>query len=414
VKKHRELIAILVALAAVSSVLAVSATAAPAKSTRALACGDVPNKAPDDPNHLLAGLKLSKPQQYDYLGWNHPILKSNWANWKPKHKPPYKVAVVWSQPGNGFNAYSFNLVQKFLKRSSIINKKLIVSAASSPSAIADQLQQYNAAVQQKPDLIIFAPLSPTAATSAIDAAAKQGIPTVSVYNDPLTANAVTIASNPYVSGAMVAKALVNALGGQGNVLEVSGSPTAGTTIDTVNAWKAVFGSCPGINVVGQVYGFFSTALAKIQTLQWLSTHSTKVDGAIETGAMAQGVLQGFQQSGRPMPVIGQTQAAKAVVAYWAQHSADGYKLAVAIAGAQQFASLIDTITLRMLAGQGPKISYVPWRYEPFSAATMKKYTNSSWTTDTPGAVELPKLYWWQKKDYDRLFNHPNLTKGTSF
>jgi ribose transport system substrate-binding protein len=414
-KKHRALIAALLAFAAVGVTMAVSATAAPAKTTKAAAnCGDIPNKAPNDPSSLLPGLKLSKAQQHDYTGWNHPIVKSNWANWKPKGSGPYKVAVVWSQPGNGFNAYAFNLVQKYLKRSSIIDKSLIVSAASSPTAIADQLQQYNAAVQQHPDLIIFAPLAPPAATASIDAAAKQGIPTVSVYNDPGTANAVTIAANPYVEGTEVASSVVKALNGQGNIFEMLGSPSAGTTVDTQAAWKTVFNGCPNINVVGQAYGFFSTALAKVMTLQFLTTHTQKVDAAIETGAMAQGVLQGFQQAGRPVPPIGQTQAAKSVTAYWNQNASKGYPFTAVVAGAQQFASLIDTVSLRMLAGQGPKINFVPWRYLQFSGKQMKKYVNPNWTTDTPGSVELAPIYWWKKADYDRLFNHPDRTKGTSF
>lgn len=411
VKTHRVLFAVLLTLVAV--VLSVT-TSATAKPTRALACGDIPNKAPNDPNNLLPGLKLTKPQQHDYSGWNHPIVKSAWANWTPRAKAKYKVAVVWSQPGNGFNAYAFNLVQKFLKRSSIIDKNLIVSAATSATAIADQLQQYNAAVQQRPDLIIFAPLSPTAATAAIEAAGKLGIPTVSVYNDPGTPYAVTVAANPWVEGSEGARQVIKALGGQGNVFQVLGSPTAGTTVDMQAAWKVIFGACPGINVVGQAYGFFSTALAKTMTLQWLATHPTKVDAAIETGAMAQGVFQAFEQSGRGIPVIGQTQASKSVTSYWADNESKGYKLAAVVAGATQFASQIDTIALRMLAGQGPKINFFPWRYVTFSGPTMKKYVNPNWTTDTPGSVELPKIYWWKKTEYDRVFNRPARTKGASF
>jgi ribose transport system substrate-binding protein len=261
---------------------------------------------------------------------------------------------------------------------------------------------------------VFAPLSPTAAVADVAAAGRQGIPTISVFNNLDTPYALSIAANPYLDGSMTASALVKALGGQGNVLEVLGIPTTYTTIETQKAWHGIFADCPGITVVGQTLGFFSTALAKTSVLSWLSTHTQKVDGAIETSAMGQGVLQAFQQSGRSVPVIGQGQASKAVAAYWWQKRASGYRLAAPVAGPSELAGQITTIALRVLAGQGPKITYTPFRIVTLPDTTMTKLTNPSWTTDTPGTVELPKDYWWSKADFDRLFGHPERTKGTTF
>jgi ribose transport system substrate-binding protein len=416
VRKHLKILGVVLTVGAAAALLAVSAAAAPTKTahaSRAAACGAIPNVAPADPSNLLPKLKLTKAQLRDYTGWGHTLLASAWAKWKPTHKPPYKVAVVWSQPANGFNDYNYHLIQKFLKRSPLISSVTATQAASA-TAIPDQLQQYNAAVQSKPDLIIFSPLAPPAATAAVEAAGKQGIPTVSVYNNIDTPYAVSIAANPYLNGATMASGLVKALGGSGNVLEILGSPQAGTTIDEQAAWKTIFGDCSGIKVLGQALGFFATALAKQNTVQFLATHPDKVDGAIETAAMAQGVVQAFLQSGRPMPVIADGQASKSLGAYWKANASKGYKAVSIVGGATQFASLATSVALRILDGQGPKINYIPWRFHSASAAELKTLVNSSWTTDTAGAIELPKKYWWTSADLNRLFNHPNLRKGVNY
>src|SRR5207244_4073732 len=82
-------------------------------------------RPPNDPDGLLAKLKLPKVIQHDYTGWTQQIRASQWANWKPKGKPPYKVAIVWSAPSNSWNAYVLQLIPKFLKRSPLVDKNII-------------------------------------------------------------------------------------------------------------------------------------------------------------------------------------------------------------------------------------------------------------------------------------------------
>lgn len=114
-----------------------------------------------------------------------------------------------------------------------------------------------------------------------------------------------------------------------------------------------------------------------------------------------------------MPVIGQIGAVQGVASYWLQHESSGYKWAATLAGATQLASQTAVVATRMLAGQGPKINFIPWLFEPLSAAAVKPYINPSWATTDDLAMELPQQYWWTKQDYDRLFNHPELTNGTT-
>ena len=412
-KRHVRLTLALLVATAVAVVAAVGAGAKGTTSSRAAAaCGSIARARAKDPNNLLPTLHLDPAQLKSYTGWNHQIFTSAWAHWKPTHKPPYKVAIVWGTVPNAFNQYTINLIQKDLKQSPLIDKNITVTTASSSTAIAEQLQQYEAAVAQKPDLIIFDPISPTTAQSYIEAAGKQGIPTVTVFNPVDTPYAVTITRNTYIDSTQVASEMVKDLNGQGTILEVLGTPTSATAVDEQAQWRTVLANCPGIKIVGPAIGFYSTAVAKTAVLQWLATHPGKIDGVLQTAAMAQGVMQGFQQAGQPVPVIGQIQAEKSVTAYWLQNAAKGYKGAAVIGGATDYSNLISRVMLRMLAGQGPKINMFVWKLVPVTEANLKALASPSWTTDTPGEVEVPKKYWWTKNELDRLFNSPKLTKGT--
>jgi ABC-type sugar transport system substrate-binding protein len=406
--------AIFATLAVVAAAVAAGASSAPRTTSAKVPCSAIPNKPPNDPDGILAKLKLPKSILHDYVGWGYPITASVWANWKPKHAAPYKVAVVWTSPDNPFNAYLLHMVQKDLKKNKLVDPNLILTTASSQTAITEQVQQFNAAIQQKPDIIITSPLSAPALTPMVETAGKAGIPTIAFFNPIDNKYAINVQRNTYENATDVASQLVNALGGKGNVLEVNGTPSSATSGDSQAAWRTVLNDCPDIHIVGSVYGFFSTALTKTMVLQWLSTHSTKVDAVIETSAMGQGIQDAFQQAGVAMPVLGLIQLEKSNAAYWSQNASKGYTMAADVGGAESYANLIAQTTVRTLAGQGPKINLLIWRLPVVTQATLKNYLNSSWTTSTPGAVEDKKATWWTNADIARFFNHPNLLKGTAY
>ena len=396
------------------AVSAFGAGAGSAKPAKALTCGGVPYVAPDDPSGLLAGLNLTKPLQHDYTGWPNPIMTSAWANWKPKSKPPYKVALVWNSPANPFNLYSLNLIQKFLKRSPLIDKNLIVTTTSSQTAVAEQVQQYNAAVQQGAQIIVIDALSAPALQPAIDAAAAQGIPTISQINVFDSPNVVNISPNPYLDAAYSADAMVKALGGQGNVLQVIGVPGTSTVVDESNAWKQIFNSCPGIKLLGPVIGLYSVSAAQSGVLQFLATNPQPVNGVIETAVMSQGILNAFLQSGRTVPFITDITAQKGFVAYWAEHVAAGYHAFGVLGSAESASDIATKVILRMLAGQGPKINQLIWRHPQITDKTVGKIASKSWTDTTIGTVGSPVSTWWTNADLNHFFNHPNITKGINY
>ncbi len=409
----------LLLVASVLAVLAATVGAGVGSAKQSLAshaegCGGVPYVAPNDPNGALAAIKLTPALTHDYTGWPDPIGPSAWANWKPKGPPPYKVALVWNSPSNPFNLYSLNLIQKFLKRSPLIDKNIIVTTTSSQTAVAEQVQDYNAAVQQGAQIIVVDALSAPALLPSIQTAAAAGIPTISQINDFNSPDVLSISPNPYLDAAYSADAMVKALGGQGNVLQVLGVPGTSTVVNEQNAWDKIFASCPGINIVGTVNGLYSVSTAQAGVLQFLSTNPAPINGVIETAVMSQGILNAFLQSGRTVPFITDITAQKGFVAYWAQHVASGYHAFGVLGSAESAADICTKVILRVLAGQGPKINQLIWRHPQINDKTVTSIASPSWTDTTIGTVGSPKSTWWTNKDLDLFFNHPNLTKGTNY
>ena len=69
----------------------------------------------------------------DHNGWPFTLRKSQLANWKPKGKGPYTVGVLFDGLSNPFQAYVFNSLQKFLKRSVVVDKVIaVVSEVGTP------------------------------------------------------------------------------------------------------------------------------------------------------------------------------------------------------------------------------------------------------------------------------------------
>ena len=94
------------------------------------------------------------------------LLRSNWVDWKPRHKPPYTVGIAWVGPVNDFQRLSLQAVQATLKASPEI--KNVITEVTSSVNVPEQLQQYNQLVADSPDIILLDPILVGADKSSID------------------------------------------------------------------------------------------------------------------------------------------------------------------------------------------------------------------------------------------------------
>ncbi len=118
-----------------------------------------------------------------------------------------------------------------------------------------QLPFLNAAIAQKPDLILIAPTDKAALQAPIQRAVSAGIPVILVdttLNNPSIA-LTTISSDNVLGGKSVADALAKAVGKKGKVAVVSVQPGISTTDQRVQGFNAELAQYPNVKSIGVTY-----------------------------------------------------------------------------------------------------------------------------------------------------------------
>jgi ribose transport system substrate-binding protein len=395
------LIVLALAVAAALST-ATTGTSAP----NATACGALPTVAPQDADRTLA--RATTTAKGFYNGWPFPLRKSALANWKPKGQAPYTVGVLFDGLSNPFQAYTFNLLQKFLNRAKNVDRVIGVVAEAGNSA--KEIQAYQSLVQQGADVIIVQPASAPALVAPMKAALNQGVATIGYINPIDDAAAVNVAPNVYTSAGASLAAFLKLLGAKGNLLGVHGIRVTQVDRTTWEIFNRLLDACPDVKLAGEIDGNFAPPAVRAAVLQYLATNPGKVDGVFHTATMGASIIGAFQQAGRDVPPVTAMAAQKGELAYWSQNRSN-YRTVGFAGGANALANLITRVTLRMLAGQGPKLNHIPWPQPQITAANLSQYARPGWTLATPGAAEQPASTFWKEKDLDSLFTFPKRKTG---
>jgi ABC-type sugar transport system substrate-binding protein len=339
-------------------------------------CGSFATPLPTDP--VVA--QFDPDQKQAIAGYtNYPdatlkVVESAWKNWKPSHPAPYTVAISWGQLVSDFNVQATRIMAEELRKDPDVSD-VIVKNTGNNLDVAQQLQQYNQIVQQKPDVILLQTPSADSFIGPIDKAAAQGIPTVTLLTPVNSANAVNVDGNTYQGAGWAASFVAQHTGGKANVLQVN----------ALAAWKEVYKHCPGLKSVGDVYGGFSDNLAKSETLKFLATHPQTIDAALEVAVMAPGVMKAFQQTGRPMPIVPDIGLSKGSLGYWNQNKADYSDVATSLPPLPA-ASATAEVALRMLHGQGVKYNAIIGEQPLVDDTNLGDWVEPSWNLNTPGAA----------------------------
>ncbi|HLH68736.1 MAG TPA: substrate-binding domain-containing protein [Candidatus Dormibacteraeota bacterium] len=353
-------------------------------STSGNGCGTVGYVTPQDPDGVVARLPASARQ--DYNGYDHPVRASAWSSWKPTHTP-VTIGLSWNQPVNDFAADVLNTVKNGLQATPGVGKVIVIAGAS-PSDTSAQVQQYNALLQQKPDLIVADVTVGTPFVPLVTDAARQGIPTVSVLSTISSPDVVNVVPNTYLAAAQTLAAAMKAIGGKGNILEVHGIPGISIDADSFRGFAQVLARCPNAKVIGQVTGNFSPAQAEAATLQFLGTHPQPIAAVAAAGGMATGIINAFIKAGRPVPVVTDQAALKGSLGYWRQHQSS-YKGTATGGGAVGFGDLVVSVVQRMLAGDGVKVSDIVQPQPLITRGNLDRWAQPGWNLSTPGTAPDP-------------------------
>ncbi|WCB92104.1 hypothetical protein DSM104299_00789 [Baekduia alba] len=368
-------------------------------------CGSYAAPPVSDPDGVVAAF----PEAYQdaYRGFGE-VRESAWHGFKAK-QPPYTIAIVFAGTVNQFAVELLDDLKLQLARSPLVGD-VVVSTTGQDLNVPLQLQQYNAAVARKPDLIITAPLQAEAFYGPVRKAAAAGIPTVSLIGHIDIPESLNVTENAFQMGAQTTSVIARLLGGKGQLLYVHGYRTVSADQATFAATKVVLKNCPGIKLVGDIDGAFVNATAKSETFKFLATHPAPIAAVQQTGGMSTGVLNAFTSTGRPVPIIGAIGAEKAMVSYWQEHR-ERYQTAGVGESAQSNAAAAVSIALRTLQGQGPKVnSFVP----PVTLITNKNledWAEEGWTLSTAGNAPGPRSAYLPETYLDGLFEHGEAPKN---
>ena len=364
-----------------------------------------PGALPADSAEMLQ--KSLSPEALAGLeGYGSPLFASPFVSFKPPHEKPWTIGYNNSFSGNAWRAAALAELQKNVetyKKLGIV-KDLIVTDSNGDTPT--QIQQMRSMIQKGVDVIISIPGSPTAMNAVIDEAFQAGIPVVTVAAPVTTANAINVDTNGYLIGKTMALGLAQILNGKGSILTVEGIPgTSGSELIKAGG-QAVFKNCPNIKIVADLVGQWSESAAQTAVLQQLSTNPMAIDGVWQQGSMFMGVVTALQQAGRPIVPVTVGNPNQNSLAYWHDNAAKGFKTVGTSNAPGADMELAFRTAMRVMMGQGLKVSGVVARPPLITADTLDQWWKPGFTVDSTGVGEPPPNTWMPDSVLDGYFTNP--------
>lgn len=185
--------------------------------------------------------------------------------------------------------------------------------------LGTQNDQIDALIQQQVDLIIINAVDSEGIGSAIARAKAAGITVVAVDMDSAGADAAVTTDN-VLAGRLSCQALVDKIGGKGNILIIEGTPTTAPQ-ERVKGCEEVIAENPNVTVVGRQAGKNDRASGLDLTTDMLTANS-QVDGIFAINdPEALGADLAVQQAGRSgIAITGVDGSPEAVIALQDQKS----------------------------------------------------------------------------------------------
>jgi ABC-type sugar transport system substrate-binding protein len=162
---------------------------------------------------------------------------------------PYKIVFL---DNNFTDQMSLMLAQGVEDRAKQLGSKVEVTLLESKSDINTQLAQVENAISQGVDGILIMPNDTNATGVAIDNCVKAGIPVVEIatWTENDKYNSFVSVSN-YQSGQLQTQAIIDAIGGKGEIALMQGGLGHSAEVDRTNAFNDLVAKYPDIKVVAQ-------------------------------------------------------------------------------------------------------------------------------------------------------------------
>jgi putative xylitol transport system substrate-binding protein len=248
-----------------------------------------------------------------------------------------------------------------------------------------QVNQFQTMVTQGYDGIIFVPIDVNAGAAAVDLAANAKIPVVGsntrVNSDKLYSY---VGSDDVKSGRMEAQAVIDKMGGKGNVVDIEGPIGQSAQIERRKGNLEVLKENPNVKLLEMKTANWSRAEALNLMQNWLSAYPGKINGVIgQNDEMALGAIQAIKQAGLNVKdfsiagIDGVTDALHAVK--------NGEMTSILQDATGQAQGALDLV-LRAIIGASYKPQAEIWQKMQWDDGTQKAY-NVPWVPVTADNVD---------------------------
>jgi ribose transport system substrate-binding protein len=173
-----------------------------------------------------------------------------------------------------------------------------------PDDVGQQKVLVGEALAKRPDAVVFVPTDDAAMVEDVRRFEAAGIPVVNCVNRMEGRFVSFVGSDDVAVGYTAARALIDGLGGEGDIVVIEGSPGAPTARDRTVGLRRALDEQPAIRVLGSGTGAFQEQPARQAMARLLAEHP-HIDG-VWTGndLMAFGALAALAEAGRSAKVVG--------------------------------------------------------------------------------------------------------------
>lgn len=162
-----------------------------------------------------------------------------------------------------------------------------------------QDDQFNTIIAQKFDAAIFIPIDSTAGGATVKKSVEAGIPVVG-SNGPVTSDLIVsyIGSDDVEAGYLVGKAVIKAMGGKGNVVELEGPVGQTGPMQRGEGMAKALAEHPDVKLLESKTANWSRNEAMDLMQNWLVAHRGQINGVFgQNDEMALGALAAVKAAG---------------------------------------------------------------------------------------------------------------------
>jgi ribose transport system substrate-binding protein len=371
-----------------------------------------------DPDNVIE--KLPTDLQEGYTSYPYEVQATPWTDFEGS-EPPWTIGYVSFPMVNPFKVNYYKQLKKEFaaaKEAGLVEGKLrtYIQPSFDTATPEQQSSAINQMVRDGVDGIILHPLNAEAETPAIDAAGKKGVPIVltgdAAPNSEYAVNTLTQNVTPATTALL--QQLVDEgwfAGEERKVLDVQGVP--GNTYSELlhEASLAAIKPCEGVDIVGTVSGQWDPATTKAEVLKFLAANPGKIDFVLHEGAMAAGVIQAFEEAGRPVPPMPITGHTGGDLSWWEANKDDYESVGVYTMGGSQVAYTTFRLLLRILDGKGLEIRDVAPVGELVTNENISELAVKGQPVTWLGDIKGPVDGWFDDAQMDAIFKEPGNPEG---